>query len=177
MNAFAPVFAASALRSSSFLLHAVCPSTHTIAICPAQRSRPVVRAAVVDEKHAGANETDEEARPTSAKELAGRYGGAYLGTSIALSLVSFGVLYAMIAIGVDVRGGIVGLGDWLATTPVGRPQVLENMSESYGTFALAYIAHKATSPLRFPPTIVATEFVARRLANIQKTHVSESDDA
>lgn len=114
-----------------------------------------------------------EKRPTSGKELAARYGGAYLGTSISLSLISFGVLYALIAAGVDVRGGIIALGDWLAGTPLGRPKVLDNISEAGGTFALAYIAHKATSPLRFPPTLVATEFVARAL---KKAKSNEQED-
>jgi hypothetical protein len=106
---------------------------------------------------------DKPGRATTAKELASRYGGAYLGTSVALSIVSFAAFYALIAVGVDVRGGIVALGDWLATTPLGRPAVLDNVSDVGGTFALAYVAHKATSPLRFPPTIVATEIVARFL--------------
>lgn len=117
---------------------------------------------------AGDSESDSERestekRPTSGKELAARYGGAYIGTSISLSLVSFGLFYALIAVGVDVKGGIIAFGDWLAGTPLGRPKVLDNISEAGGTFALAYIAHKATSPLRFPPTLVATEFVARAL--------------
>lgn len=91
-----------------------------------------------------------------------RYGGAYLGTSISLSLVSFGTFYLLISAGVDVRSWLVQLGDMLATTPLGRPDNIEGLSGA-GTFALAYTAHKATSPLRFPPTLVATEFVARTL--------------
>jgi hypothetical protein len=30
-----------------------------------------------------------------------------------------------------------------------------------GTFALAYAAHKAASPIRFPPTVALTPVVAR----------------
>ena len=30
-----------------------------------------------------------------------------------------------------------------------------------GTFALAYAAHKAASPIRFPPTVALTPIVAR----------------
>jgi Protein of unknown function (DUF1279) len=86
-----------------------------------------------------------------------------LGTSIALSIVSFALFYALISVGVDVRGGIIALGNWLARTPLGRPAVLDNVSDVGGTFALAYLAHKVTSPLRFPPTILATEIVARAL--------------
>ena len=33
-------------------------------------------------------------------------------------------------------------------------------SERVGTFALAYAAHKAASPIRFPPTVALTPVVA-----------------
>lgn len=33
--------------------------------------------------------------------------------------------------------------------------------EKVGTFALAYAAHKAASPIRFPPTVALTPIVAR----------------
>lgn len=33
--------------------------------------------------------------------------------------------------------------------------------EKFGTFALAYAAHKAASPIRFPPTVALTPIVAR----------------
>lgn len=33
--------------------------------------------------------------------------------------------------------------------------------EKVGTFALAYAAHKAASPIRFPPTVALTPVVAR----------------
>jgi Protein of unknown function (DUF1279) len=180
LSAFVP--AATSLRATALL-----PATSSLPCCPASsphlsppgrtRAPAVIRAAALDEreKEPKTEAGGQEARPTSAKELATRYGGAYLGTSIALSLVSFGALYAMIAVGVDVRSGIVGLGDWLATTPVGRPKALDSISESTGTFALAYIAHKASSPLRFPPTLVATEFVARKIAGARK-NVAENMD-
>lgn len=38
-----------------------------------------------------------------AKELLAKYGGAYLATSITLSLISFSLCYALIAAGVDVQ--------------------------------------------------------------------------
>jgi hypothetical protein len=34
-------------------------------------------------------------------------------------------------------------------------------SEKVGTFAIAYAAHKALSPVRFPPTVALTPVVAR----------------
>jgi len=34
-------------------------------------------------------------------------------------------------------------------------------SEKVGTFAIAYAAHKALSPVRFPPTVALTPVVAK----------------
>lgn len=36
-------------------------------------------------------------------------------------------------------------------------------SETAGTVALAYAAHKAASPIRFPPTVALTPFVANAI--------------
>jgi hypothetical protein len=36
-------------------------------------------------------------------------------------------------------------------------------SEKVGTFAIAYAAHKALSPVRFPPTVALTPVVAKWL--------------
>ena len=38
-----------------------------------------------------------------------------------------------------------------------------NTNEKMGTFAIAYAAHKALSPVRFPPTVALTPVVARWL--------------
>lgn len=95
------------------------------------------------------------------REFTKLYGGSYLGTSLALSLVSYIVWYFLVKAGVDVVGLIQLLGDWLSTTPVGRPAILSRINETVGTATLAYIAHKASSPLRFPITLAATPFVAR----------------
>lgn len=51
------------------------------------------------------NETSEgesNKKGTQAKELLARYGGAYLATSISLSVISFGLCYVLISSGVDV---------------------------------------------------------------------------
>jgi hypothetical protein len=37
-----------------------------------------------------------------------------------------------------------------------------------GTFALAYAAHKAASPIRFPPTVALTPVVASWIGKIRK---------
>lgn len=84
-----------------------------------------------------------------AKELLAKYGGAYLATSITLSLISFTLCYALISAGVDVPALLHKVG--IANNETG---------ETVGTFALAYAAHKAASPIRFPPTVALTPIVA-----------------
>lgn len=49
----------------------------------------------------GATETNKS-KGDQAKQLLAKYGGAYLATSITLSLISFGLCYALINAGVDV---------------------------------------------------------------------------
>jgi len=36
-------------------------------------------------------------------------------------------------------------------------------TENIGTASIAYVAHKAASPIRFPPTVALTPIVAKRL--------------
>ncbi len=43
-----------------------------------------------------------------------------------------------------------------------------------GTFAIAYAAHKALSPIRFPPTVALTPVVAKWIGN--KAAESKSAD-
>lgn len=45
----------------------------------------------------------KKSRTDQAKELLAKYGGAYLATSITLSLISFALCYALVSAGVDVR--------------------------------------------------------------------------
>ena len=48
-------------------------------------------------------------------------------------------------------------------------------SEKVGTVAIAYAAHKALSPVRFPPTVALTPVVARFLGKGQDPSDSVSD--
>ncbi|KAK7257593.1 hypothetical protein RIF29_31667 [Crotalaria pallida] len=91
----------------------------------------------------------QKSKGDQAKELLAKYGGAYLATSITLSLISFALCYALISAGVDVQ---------LLLQKVGIST--NETSEKVGTFALAYAAHKAASPIRFPPTVALTPIVA-----------------
>lgn len=72
-----------------------------------------------------------------------------MATSITLSLISFTLCYALISAGVDVPALLQKIG--IPTNETG---------EKVGTFALAYAAHKAASPIRFPPTVALTPIVA-----------------
>jgi hypothetical protein len=105
-----------------------------------------------------------ETKMATAKKLLKRYGSAYLITSISLSLVSITACYALISAGVDVPGLLdrVGLG-------------VTSTSEKFGTFALAYAAHKASSPIRFPPTVALTPVVAGWLGKEPKEEEEEEE--
>jgi Protein of unknown function (DUF1279) len=85
----------------------------------------------------------------SAKSLLKRYGIAYLATSIPLALISFVICYFLVDNGVDVAGLLNQIG------------IESDAGEKAGTFALAYAAHKAASPIRFPPTVILTPVVAK----------------
>ena len=86
----------------------------------------------------------------SAKSLLAKYGVAYLATSIPLAIVSFAICYALVDNGVDV-------GTLLSKVGIDAG----DNGEKAGTFAIAYAAHKAASPIRFPPTVLLTPVVAK----------------
>ncbi|PWA91931.1 hypothetical protein CTI12_AA085820 [Artemisia annua] len=94
-------------------------------------------------------EEGNKSKGDQAKELLTKYGGAYLATSITLSLISFSLCYFLISAGVDVQSLLQKVG--ISANETG---------EKVGTFALAYAAHKAASPIRFPPTVALTPIVA-----------------
>ncbi len=96
--------------------------------------------------------SDTVSKGKQAKDLLKRYGSAYLLTSVSFAIVSFAACYALVNAGVDVAGllGKVGL-------------TVSDTGERVGTFAIAYAAHKALSPVRFGPTVALTPVVARWL--------------
>ena len=98
----------------------------------------------------------------SAKDLLAKYGVAYLATSIPLAIVSFSICYALVDSGVDVAGLLGNVGIEVGDT-----------GEKVGTFAIAYTAHKAASPIRFPPTVLLTPLVAKLIG---KEPVVESSE-
>ncbi|XP_010510789.1 PREDICTED: uncharacterized protein LOC104786999 [Camelina sativa] len=102
-----------------------------------------------DEGIDGENNKKKKSKTDEAKELLAKYGGAYLATSITLSLISFSLCYVLVTSGVDVQALLLKVG--ISTNETG---------EKVGAFALAYAAHKAASPIRFPPTVALTPIVA-----------------
>ncbi|KAL3817754.1 hypothetical protein ACHAXA_010974 [Cyclostephanos tholiformis] len=99
----------------------------------------------------------------SAKSLLAKYGIAYLATSIPLALVSFLLCYALVDNGVDVGGILSKIGIDAGDN-----------GERAGTFAIAYAAHKAASPIRFPPTVLLTPIVAKIIG--KEPNVDDDDD-
>eukprot|EP00232_Nephroselmis_pyriformis_P019330 CAMPEP_0182873620 /NCGR_PEP_ID=MMETSP0034_2-20130328/12441_1 /TAXON_ID=156128 /ORGANISM="Nephroselmis pyriformis, Strain CCMP717" /LENGTH=204 /DNA_ID=CAMNT_0025006279 /DNA_START=53 /DNA_END=667 /DNA_ORIENTATION=- len=103
-------------------------------------------------KSGGSGEDGKPSAGSQAKQLLKVYGSAYLITSISLSLVSISICYALVSSGVDI-GSLLG--------KVGLE--VTSTSTNVGTFALAYAAHKALSPVRFPPTVALTPMVAKAM--------------
>ncbi|XP_077241335.1 FAM210B-like protein, putative (DUF1279) [Tasmannia lanceolata] len=112
---------------------------------------------IFSSKEEGKQESKEKSKTDEAKELLAKYGGAYLATSISLSLVSFALCYFLVSAGIDVQALLQKVG--ISTSEAG---------EKVGTFALAYAAHKTASPIRFPPTVALTPIVAGWIGKIAK---------
>ncbi|KAJ1618076.1 hypothetical protein T492DRAFT_1095352 [Pavlovales sp. CCMP2436] len=101
---------------------------------------------------------DKKQAMATAKDLLAQYGAAYLLTSIPLALISFTLCYLLVDNGVDVASLLSKVGIEVS-----------GMSEKAGTVAIAYAAHKAASPIRFPPTVALTPVVARLIGKSKKT--------
>jgi Protein of unknown function (DUF1279) len=100
----------------------------------------------------------------SAKSLLKKYGIAYLATSIPLAIISFAICYVAVDNGVDVGALLSKVG-------------IENSgaADTAGTFAIAYAAHKAASPIRFPPTVLLTPIVAKLIGKNPEVIVTNDD--
>lgn len=117
--------------------------------------KPLDEAEETTEKYgleAGIFESVKKGDGESAKSLLKKYGIAYLATSIPLALVSFGICYLLVDNGVDVSSLLAKVGIEPSAT-----------GQKAGTVGLAYAAHKAASPIRFPPTVILTPVVAKLL--------------
>jgi len=100
----------------------------------------------------------------SAKSLLKKYGIAYLATSIPLAIISFSLCYVLVDQGVDVSKLLA---------QIGIQQADMERADQAGTLALAYAAHKAASPIRFPPTVLLTPIVAKWLGKEPNTDDAE----
>ena len=109
---------------------------------------------------------DAKEKATTAGDLLKQYGGAYLLTSTSFAIVSFAICYTLVSNGVDVAGllGKIGI------------EPSQN-AQTGGTFAIAYAAHKAASPIRFPPTVALTPVVAKMLGKEGGDAEPEEEDA
>ena len=58
---------------------------------------------IFSSKEEGKGEEKKKSKGDEAKELLAKYGGAYLATSITLSIISFSLCYVLISAGVDVQ--------------------------------------------------------------------------
>lgn len=95
---------------------------------------------------------EEEGRSMDASFLLRKYGKAYLVSSLSLSAISFSFFYLLFNSSLDT-------GRLLETFHLD----LDERAEKAGTVAIAYAAHKATSPIRFPPTVALTPVIAKML--------------
>mmetsp|Transcript_30025 Transcript_30025/g.84728 ORF Transcript_30025/g.84728 Transcript_30025/m.84728 type:complete len:195 (-) Transcript_30025:178-762(-) len=109
--------------------------------------------------------TDKATKTADAKDLLKRYGSAYLITSISFAIVSYAICYLLVARGVDVAALLARVG--IASS---------NTNEKVGTAAIAYAAHKAASPIRFPPTVALTPIVAKWLGKEVESSGDADDD-
>jgi hypothetical protein len=105
-----------------------------------------------------------EASKPKPTDLFAKFGIAYLLTSITLSIISYASFYFMISRGVDVSSLLAKVGIEASST-----------SANAGTAAIAYAMHKAASPIRFPPTVALTPFVARLIGYKPKPKAAPED--
>ena len=82
-------------------------------------------------------------------QLLKKYGAAYLITSITLAIISYGICYFLVNAGVDVASLLKRVGIEVSST-----------ATNAGTAGIAYVIHKAASPIRFPPTVALTPVIA-----------------
>jgi hypothetical protein len=111
-----------------------------------------------------AQAVQEEDGGESAKSLLKKYGIAYLATSIPLAIVSFTICYVLVDSGVDVGALLANVG--IETS---------DAADKAGTFAIAYAAHKAASPIRFPPTVLLTPLVAKLIGKEPEVGSTEEE--
>jgi hypothetical protein len=114
-----------------------------------QGSQSVLNSAIGINKEPHTVIKPDEGQKVKPKDLLQKYGPAYLATSITLAIISYATCYLLISTGVDVIALLEKLGIKSTVTALNT-----------GTATIAYAVHKATSPIRFPPTVALTPMVA-----------------
>merc|ERR1711907_188809 len=79
----------------------------------------------------------------------------YIAVSLSMSMCSLGLFYMLVSRGVNAAAMLQAVGI----------NVQGLAAERLGTFGIAYLLHKAASPIRFPPTVALTAVIARHLAH------------
>jgi hypothetical protein len=96
--------------------------------------------------------TNKDGSEIKPGELLKKYGAAYLITSITLAIISYSLCYFLVNAGVDVAALLKKVGIEVSAG-----------ATNAGTAGIAYVIHKAASPIRFPPTVALTPVVANAL--------------
>ena len=91
-------------------------------------------------------------------DLLKKYGAAYLITSITLAIISYALCYLLVSKGIDVGALLIKIGIKSSTAASGA-----------GTASIAYAIHKASSPIRFPPTVLLTPIISEWFSKKKQT--------
>ncbi len=105
--------------------------------------------------------------PNSPGALFKRYGYAYLLTSITLSIISFSSCYYLVKRGVDVPRVLARHGF----------KAEQDLSIPACTLTIAYLCHKALSPVRFFPTLLLSPIVAKLIGRREVRKISDKKKA
>jgi hypothetical protein len=109
--------------------------------------------------------TNKDGSSIKPGDLLKKYGAAYLLTSISLAIVSYAICYFLVRAGVDVPTLLKKINIEVTTT-----------ASNVGTAGIAYVIHKAASPIRFPPTVALTPVVAEILGKRGEKEVTEGSE-
>lgn len=109
--------------------------------------------------------TNKDGSEVKPGELLKKYGAAYLITSITLAIISYSICFFLVGAGVDVAALLKKVGIEVSTG-----------ATNAGTAGIAYVIHKAASPIRFPPTVALTPVVANILGRNPAEEASSEEE-
>ncbi|CAH1958878.1 unnamed protein product [Acanthoscelides obtectus] len=105
------------------------------------------------------NDTKKLTMKDKLKKAVKEYGSTVIVFHVSISLVSLGTCYFLVSTGLDVVHVLqaIGLQEWAT-----KSQVAANA----GTFAVAYVIHKAFAPVRITITLGSVPFIVRYLRKV-----------